>query len=667
MKNLSLVFLLLLCPFLIIRAQFTFNETFGGESDERAMAVTECKFGGYAVVGLTYSFGAGKSDIWAMRLDKEGKEVWRKYLGDTDFDWANSVVETEAGNLVIAGFTRNRTTRTHNAWVIQLDGDGNTLWSHTYGGEKADEAKSIVQTADGGFAIAGETYSYGKGKKDIWLLKLNQYGEEMWQRTFGGKEEESALSIIEAQDGSLVMGGYTQSLGKGKADIMILKVDANGKGIWKKNFGGTGNETVEGIVEADNGDFLLAGWTNTNSQGKLDAMVMRINTDGQPMWKKNYGGAGKDAFSAICKAYEGGYALAGYTSISDDKPSRIWLTKIDEKGNKIWERKSNSKKNDFGYALTNTRDGGYLLAGSTQTLASSGSDIWVLKTNHLGSFKNNFPVAYQEPEPVPQIQIKATEEEEGDIFKPNLYVVSVGVSAYEDSDVNLTFAHTDAAAIANKFSTLEGSIFNKVHVKTLLNKDATLINIKVALSWLEREATQKDVILVFISSHGALDNKGNLYILPTDFSEYNLFATALNIRDITEGTNGVPCKKLILLDACHSGQSGSDFVEFASIKALDVNSVVKELMSKEPGVTVMTSSSGREYSYENPRWGHGAFTKAILEGLDGGADFNKNSVIHLTELELFVSERVKELTGGRQHPYTPIKLSGNIPLYLVEE
>ena len=81
----------------------------------------------------------------------------------------------------------------------------------------------------------------------------------------------------------------------------------------------------------------------------------------------------------------------------------------------------------------------------------------------------------------------------------------------------------------------------------------------------------------------------------------------------------------------------------------------------------MTSSSGREYSYENPRWGHGAFTKAILEGLDGGADFNKNSVIHLTELELFVSERVKELTGGRQHPYTPIKLSGNIPLYLVEE
>ena len=104
-----------------------------------------------------------------------------------------------------------------------------------------------------------------------------------------------------------------------------------------------------------------------------------------------------------------------------------------------------------------------------------------MKTNHLGSFKNNFPVAYQEPEPVPQIQIKAAEEEEGDIFKPNLYVVSVGVSAYEDSDVNLTFAHTDAAAIANKFSTLEGSIFNKVHVKTLLNKDATLINIKVAL------------------------------------------------------------------------------------------------------------------------------------------------------------------------------------------
>jgi uncharacterized caspase-like protein len=157
-----------------------------------------------------------------------------------------------------------------------------------------------------------------------------------------------------------------------------------------------------------------------------------------------------------------------------------------------------------------------------------------------------------------------------------------------------------------------------------------------------------------------------LYILPTDFDAYNLFATALNIRDLTEGINAVTCKKLILLDACHSGQSGFDMLEFASLKNANLDQLVKELIDKEPGVTVMTSSSGKEYSYETAAWRHGAFSKAILEGLDGSADINRDGVVSLNEMDLYVSERVKELTQGRQHPYTPINLFGNIPLFVLD-
>ncbi len=158
-----------------------------------------------------------------------------------------------------------------------------------------------------------------------------------------------------------------------------------------------------------------------------------------------------------------------------------------------------------------------------------------------------------------------------------------------------------------------------------------------------------------------------MYLLPYDFSPVSLFATALNIKDITNGINGTPCKKLIFMDACHSGQSGNDLLEFAAIKDISVDDIVKEISNAEPGICIMTSSSGKEYSYEKKSWGHGAFTKAILEGcMQGKADYNQNSAIDLNELDLYVSERVKDLTGGKQHPFTPIKLFGSIPIFYLK-
>lgn len=251
-------------------------------------------------------------------------------------------------------------------------------------------------------------------------------------------------------------------------------------------------------------------------------------------------------------------------------------------------------------------------------------------------------------------------------FKPNLYVLAIGVSDYQHEPINLAFAHTDAKTIGERFAQLEGSLYREVHLKSLTNQQATLANIKAGIAWLEREATQMDMILVFVSSHGALDHKGNLYLMPHDVKSDQLFATGLNIDALTKGMNGVPCKKLILLDACHSGQSGHDLLAYATPKAANVNQAVEELINKEPGITVMTSSSGNEFSYENPLWGHGAFTKAILEGLDGSADYNRDQLINLFELNLFVTQRVKDLTGGRQHPFTPINLFGDIPVYVVE-
>ena len=165
--------------------QTVFSRAFGEERDEKALAAIQTKAGAYVVAGLTFSHGKGKSDIWVMKLDPYGQEMWRKYLGSDDFDWANDIIETQDGNYVVAGYSQDPETGNNNAWVVELDRAGRVQWSHTYGGAQGDEAKSIIQTQDGGFAIAGFSHSYGRGKSDMWLLRLNAQGEDIWQKTYG--------------------------------------------------------------------------------------------------------------------------------------------------------------------------------------------------------------------------------------------------------------------------------------------------------------------------------------------------------------------------------------------------------------------------------------------------------------------------------------------------
>ncbi|MEM6346602.1 MAG: caspase family protein [Bacteroidota bacterium] len=648
------------------QAQEKFSKTFGGERDEHAMAVTNTATGDYVVAGFTNSFGSGKSDVWVMKLDQFGGEVWRQFFGDPDYDWANDLIETRDGNYVVIGYTRDKVSGKNNAWVFQLNRHGELMWTRTFGGSDADEARSIIQTKDGGFAVAGFSYSNSKGKSDIWLLRLNAVGEILWDRQYGGSGIEKAYSIQETDDEGFVIGGYQHYNETNRADMLVVRTDRNGKGIWRKVVRAPGNDVIESVLQTDEGQFLAAGWRYNESNGSLDGCLIHLSASGRVLKEHLLGGTGKDAFYDLIATQDGGYLLTGQ-STSFSKSSDLWIVKLDARLRQTWQKRSLGESDDYGRAVTQVADGGYLVTGGTKSYSRGGSDMWVLKTDNRGNFANH-PDAVHDAlsgqEPI--VLNKNNEDPLQALLKPNLYILSVGVSKYDDETSNLTYAHSDAASLASKFATQQGKLFNKVEIKQYLNQEATLTNIKTGINWLERQATQKDMILVFISAHGALDNKGNLYILPTDYQAHNLFATAMNIRDLTEGMNGTPCKKLIFLDACHSGQSGYDLLEFASIKAVNLNKVVTELTEAEPGVTVMTSSSGKEYSYENPIWGHGAFTKALLEGLDGEADFNHDDVISLLELNLYVTERVKSLTDGRQHPYTPINLFGNIPLFVLK-
>lgn len=631
----------------------------GGNKEDKIASGIQTRDGDYVIVGHTFSFGKGKSDAFVAKLDGKGNERWRKYLGSSDHDRFNDVVETSTGNLILVGATQDPTTQDADGWVVALDGESKMLWSKKFGGKFGDELESVILTSDNGLAALGYTASQGNGKSDIWLLRLDLEGEMLWQKEYGGKEMDRGSDLIEIDGADLLFCGYTQSYGNGKSDMVVVRTNFEGKGKWKQNLGGELHDVAESLCATGNDTYLIAGWSQSPTNADQNACLFALNGKGTKLWSQTYGGMGKDAFLDLVPSKVQGAVLTGYSAGKEEGLRDLWLQQVDERGKVLWSRKSEGANVEEGVSLAARSEGGWAVFGNAETNSAGESDSWILATDRNGYFA-----------PVPQggwvdpAQTVSREQEAN--RKPNLYMLSIGVSNYQVPDISLEFAHADAHSLAERFLQMKDRLFGTVEVQELVNEKATLSNIKKAVSVLERSATQKDLILVFISSHGALDNKGNLYIVPYDFSPQNLFATGFDIEDLTAGMNGTPCKKLILLDACHSGQSALDLLDLRSAKSLDVNDAVKELLQSETGVTIMTSSSGREFSYENPAWGHGAFTKALLEGLEGQADYNQNKVITLSELNLFVSDRVKILTEGRQHPYTPINLFGNIPLFVLE-
>lgn len=231
--------------------------------------------------------------------------------------------------------------------------------------------------------------------------------------------------------------------------------------------------------------------------------------------------------------------------------------------------------------------------------------------------------------------------------KPRLYALSVGVSAYRDKELVLRFAAKDATDFAAALARQKEGLYRDVVVKTLTDVQATKDEILDGLEWLQREVTSKDVGIVFIAGHGVNDSTGNFYYLPQNADPDRLKRTGVAFSDLKTTLNSLAGKAILFVDTCHSGN-----VMGARRGVADINAIVNELSSAENGVVVFASSTGRQYSLEDDRWNNGAFTKALVEGLNGKADLLGKGKITINMLDAWLADRVKELTGGRQTPTT---------------
>jgi hypothetical protein len=362
-----------------------FCKTIRGPENEWGNSLIQTSDGGYAIAGTTTSFGAGLSDAYLVKLDANGNLQWTKTIGGKEFEDGYALIQTSDGGYAIAGQTNSFGTGGYDVYIVKLDANGNLQWTKTIGGKKDDWGlMALIQTSDGGYAIAGFTASFGAGGLDVYVVKLNANGNLQWTKVIGGKKEDLGSSLIQTSDGGYAIAGTTTSFGAGDEDVYVVKLDANGNLQWTKTIGGPKRDWGSSLIQTSDGGYAIAGTTTSFGAGDEDVYVVKLDANGNLQGTKTIGGKKEDAGLSLIQTSDGGYAIVGYTRSFGAGGEDVYLVKLDANGKLQWTKTIGGENDDRGFSLIQTSDGGYAIAGSTQSLGARGRDVYVIKLDRNG-------------------------------------------------------------------------------------------------------------------------------------------------------------------------------------------------------------------------------------------------------------------------------------------
>jgi hypothetical protein len=335
---------------------------------------------GFMLAGLALllvGLGVGKSVVQAPSWE------WFKTFGGSEDDSGSSVQQTSDGGFILVGDTWSFGAGEADVWLIKTDASGNKLWEKTFGGIRDDRGHSVQQTSDGGFILLGWTESFDAREADVWLIKTDASGNIEWDRTFGGSDRDKGSSVQQTSDGGFILVGYTESFGAGWADVWLIKTDADGNKLWDRTFGGSGLDSGSSVQQTSDGGFILVGYTTSFGAGGFDVWLIKTDADGNKLWEKTFGGSGRDWGSSVQQTSDGGFILVGYTTSFG--AGDVWLIKTDANGNKQWDRTFGGSDWDEGWSVQQTRDGGFIIVGWTRSFGAGGPDVWLIKTDANGN------------------------------------------------------------------------------------------------------------------------------------------------------------------------------------------------------------------------------------------------------------------------------------------
>ena len=287
------------------------TRTYGGTLNDFAHSVQQTTDGGYIVAGATSSFGAGDYDFYLVKTDSQGDTLWTRTYGGSGHDWAWSAQQTDDEGYIVAGYTLSLGAGLYDFYLVKTDSQGDTLWTRTYGGNEDDVAYSVQQTTDGGYIVAGYSESFDADTADVYLVKINGQGDTLWTRTYGGSGGDGAYSVQQTTDGGYILAGYSWSFSAGFwGDIYLVKTNSQGDALWTRTYGGSSDDYAHSVRQTADGGYIVAG--GTRSFG-ADFYLVKTNSQGDPLWTRTYGGSAVEEARCVQQTADGGYVLAGYT------------------------------------------------------------------------------------------------------------------------------------------------------------------------------------------------------------------------------------------------------------------------------------------------------------------------------------------------------------------
>ncbi|KPJ58506.1 MAG: hypothetical protein AMJ46_14090, partial [Latescibacteria bacterium DG_63] len=258
---------------------------------------------------------------------------------------------------------------------------GDTLWTRTYGGSDNDYGYSVHETSDGGYIIAGTTKSFGAGNYDVYLLKTDASGDAVWTRTYGGGDLDYGYSAIQTADGGYAVVGRTKSFGAGNYDVYLVKTDSSGDTTWTRTYGGGDRDEGHSLQQTADGGYIIVGYNDPWGTAIMDVYLVKIDAQGGVLWTRTHGTEDNyDCAFSVQQTTDGGYIVAGKSDYWETNDTQVRIYKTDPDGDTLWTRTYGGSAWDEAYWVQQTTDGGYIVAGYTESFGAGNQDFYLLKT-----------------------------------------------------------------------------------------------------------------------------------------------------------------------------------------------------------------------------------------------------------------------------------------------
>ena len=342
----------------------SWDKTFGGVGDDKAYSLAHTSDKGYILAG------SSKNDLRLVKTDANGNMQWQRTIRGSGYNSGYSAMQTSDGGYIIAG---------NNFWLVKTDTEGIEQWSRTFRGKKFGSVSSVRQTSDGGYILAGSTKSYDVGSYDFWLVKTDEDGNMQWDRTFEGKGRDRLNSFQQTFDGGYVLAGYIRSNRTDSYDFWLVKTDQNGVELWNRTFGGNDRDFAYSVQLTSDGGYILTGTTRSFDADHNDLLMVKTDSNGNEQWNRTIVGPnGDNRLYSILQNPEGGYVIVGGTG-SGGESYDVWLVGTDSDGYVQWQTTFGGTGHDVARSVLLALDGGWVVAGDKDWCTEQGTDFWLIK------------------------------------------------------------------------------------------------------------------------------------------------------------------------------------------------------------------------------------------------------------------------------------------------